>query len=61
LIYNLDKEKEKYLFKMKTQSGDQFAQNNNLQYNIIFQVNVKGKIMIGRIDPLIANTSDDHS
>jgi hypothetical protein len=61
LIYTLDNEQGKYLFKMKTQSGDQFEQSNNLQYSIIFQVNVNGKIMIAQIDPLIANTSDDHS
>jgi hypothetical protein len=59
LIYNLSNDQEKNLFKMKTQSADHFEQNHNLQYSMIFQVSVNGKIKIARIDPLIANTSDD--
>jgi hypothetical protein len=69
LIYN-NKSDEQYLFEMKTQSEDQFKQYHNLQYSIVFQVNVqetvsvqdvivRNKIMIARIDPLIANTSDE--
>jgi hypothetical protein len=60
LIFSVNNNQTNYFFEMKTQHKNLFQTNNNLQYHIAFQINVEGEIKLAVIDPLIANTSDEH-